>query len=283
MWKAAKPLAISCSRVLQRYWKPCRACQQARQVRFYCASTKQSWQLMSAVCLERYPVVTRELTDIEQRYQDLLDTMELEKSVLSDHEVQLIQDKERMARMQSVDYDSDEEGDAGTSEVLTAADLEDLATEELNKFTTASRITDADKLNDTKSLQRQLTEKLYLLIKCKIGKRSIWMMPQGKRDEGESMKQAAERILTSTCGDAVNARFTSNAPNGFFKYKFPKEVRDDENLTGAKVFFYRARLAAGDISYCDDTIEDHVWVSSQELKDYLSPQYLESVNKFLME
>ena len=33
--------------------------------------------------------------------------------------------------------------------------------------------------------------------------------------------QAAERTLTHTCGDSVDALFTGNAPSGFYKYKFP--------------------------------------------------------------
>ena len=48
---------------------------------------------MSAVCLERYPVVSQELTQIETEYMTMQETVELENSLLSSHEMQVIQDK----------------------------------------------------------------------------------------------------------------------------------------------------------------------------------------------
>ena len=52
------------------------------------SSTKpERWQLLSAVCLERLPVVTQEMNAIEQEFARLMATMELEYSCLSDHEL----------------------------------------------------------------------------------------------------------------------------------------------------------------------------------------------------
>lgn len=48
---------------------------------------------MSAVCLERYPVIIKDLSDIESKYQGLLNTMEFENSLLSDHELQRRKDE----------------------------------------------------------------------------------------------------------------------------------------------------------------------------------------------
>ena len=42
---------------------------------------------MSAVTLERFPVITQEKSNMEKKFQALLDEMEFEKSLLSDHEI----------------------------------------------------------------------------------------------------------------------------------------------------------------------------------------------------
>ena len=46
-------------------------------------------RLFSAVCVQRLPLITRERTELEKRFQDLQERLELEHSMLSDDEVQL--------------------------------------------------------------------------------------------------------------------------------------------------------------------------------------------------
>lgn len=50
-------------------------------------STK--WKLATAVCVERYPVITQEMNDIERRFNTMMEEYDVEKSLLSEHEEQM--------------------------------------------------------------------------------------------------------------------------------------------------------------------------------------------------
>lgn len=47
----------------------------------------------------------------------------------------------------------------------------------------------ADGSNDVKSLNRKLDKHLVLLTKQKIGNKTHYLLPQGTREEGETMRQ----------------------------------------------------------------------------------------------
>ena len=48
---------------------------------------REKWDLITAVCLERKPVVTQSLTKLEEDYKQLLAQIEFERSLKSDHEM----------------------------------------------------------------------------------------------------------------------------------------------------------------------------------------------------
>lgn len=56
-------------------------------------SSRPSWDIVTGVCVERLPVVTPPLNEIQKKYQDLLFTIEVEKSLKSDHELRHENDK----------------------------------------------------------------------------------------------------------------------------------------------------------------------------------------------
>lgn len=53
----------------------------------------KKWHLFSAVCLERLPQISANLNEIENKYLNFMNQLEIENSLLSDHELRFQEDK----------------------------------------------------------------------------------------------------------------------------------------------------------------------------------------------
>ncbi|XP_076447782.1 large ribosomal subunit protein mL46-like [Babylonia areolata] len=251
--------------------------QHVRKLRSEAQRTPGQWQLVSAVCLQRPPVITAELTPLEQQYKDLLADLELESSILSDHEIRVLEDRVIAEKKQAEEHEQGE-GEVEGSRV-TALDLEDTWEAEAKEFTQAARVTEADKTNNSKSVDRKLDQPLFLLIKQTFGDKSHWVFPQGPRQDGESMRQAAERVLQTHCGEGAKAQFLGNAPCGYYQYTFPQSA---DMGTGAKVFFFKAWYKEGEVLPNPTTATDYMWVTMDQLPQFCSRAYLRSIKEFLV-
>ncbi|KAI2662926.1 39S ribosomal protein L46, mitochondrial [Labeo rohita] len=202
------------------------------------------WALHGAVCLQRLPVVSQDRSPIEEEFMELMHQMELERSLLSDHELRLLEDAARMSRKQEEDYDSDEEE-------------EDYRDKEIK---------------DVSSSERCLADSLILLVKKDVGSQKLWLLPQIQWQMGETLRQTAERA-------DLKATFLGNAPCGFYKYKYPKDIQK-EGSVGAKVFFFKALLSSH--KHLPLEKNSFAWVKKDELQDFLKPEYLKQVRRFIM-
>ncbi|XP_009070479.1 PREDICTED: 39S ribosomal protein L46, mitochondrial [Acanthisitta chloris] len=230
------------------------------------------------MCLLRLPRVTQEMEKEEEEVAALMAQIEQEKSCYSDHEIRKLEEEEQLKKRKESLYD-DDEGSGKT--LIMAQDLEDKWEQKLLQFKAAPRITDADKNNNRTSLDRKLDSNLMLLVKQKIGNQELWLLPQVEWQPGETLRSTAERAMATFLGDHVQAKILGNAPYGIYKYKFPKAIRTEDNV-GAKVFFFKAFLQSSDLSRAEPKA-DHLWVTKNELGDYLKSEYLKKVNRFLLD
>ncbi|KAK2585304.1 hypothetical protein KPH14_009988 [Odynerus spinipes] len=235
-------------------------------------SSKSKWDLLSAVCLERHPIITKPMNEIEKNYYELLKRIEYENSMKSGHELRI--EKEQHQKSHAIESDT---LDIDTASLQTAQEFEDTCQEELKQFKFAPRVTAFDKSNDKTSYMRKLDKTLVLLMEQNINNAATWVLPQGLRKDGETMRQAAERVLQEFCGTEMRVKFYGNAPIGFHKYKYPEQDKESGKC-GAKVFYFLARHINGSIT--NDT--KHQWLDKEELKKTMPHSFYQHVSDFLI-
>ncbi|EDW17620.1 39S ribosomal protein L46, mitochondrial [Drosophila mojavensis] len=238
---------------------------------------KEKWDLYAGILVERLPVVSKTLNPLERQFQDLLSQVEYENSLKSDFELKHERDllQKELIKQGKVQVDLDD-----SVAKQTAQDLKDAYKEELKKFQVAPRTTPDDAANKLTSTDRCLEDTLYLVVKQKLGEQEHFVLPQGLRKDGESMRQTAERVLSERCGKDLQVLFYGNAPVGFHKYKYPSKQRSES--VGAKIFFYRASLRAGNVNVEQQAVP-YEWLPKETLnKKINNAKYAESINKFLI-
>lgn len=152
-------------------------------------ATNEKWDLLSAICIERHPIITPPKSEMEENFQSLLNEIEDENSMKSDHELKVENEIRLNEQLKKglIEIDSD------AVSVDRPGDIEDQGEAELKEFKFAPRVTEADLKNITTSLERKLDKVLLLCVQQKIGKDNFWLPPQGVREEGENMRQVILR------------------------------------------------------------------------------------------
>jgi len=108
---------------------------QPQNIQTFCTvPSVKKWDLYSAVCLERHPIIIKPMHQMESKFYNLLKQIEFENSLRCDYEIK----KEKEEKRQSVKKADDENLD---SLVQTIQDFEDSYQEELDNFKFAPKVT----------------------------------------------------------------------------------------------------------------------------------------------
>lgn len=137
------------------------------------------------------------------------------------------------------------------------------------KFEPGPRITEADKSNDRKSLQRALDRRLFLIVQgYPIGRskeKAVWHFPERLYKNEETLRLCAESVLVPNVAKADDVYFVGNAPCGHFCENLAEPKSDVS--TQYKRFFFRSQLL-GKLRYKGWNYKDHAWVTKEELLEY---------------
>uniref|UniRef100_A0A5S6QW53 39S ribosomal protein L46, mitochondrial n=1 Tax=Trichuris muris TaxID=70415 RepID=A0A5S6QW53_TRIMR len=236
------------------------------------------WRVVVSVCLERFPIICPELDAIQKRYKKLVSAVEFENSLLSEHEVRLIEDQKRLEQRRASRNDESTDPE---DRVVTALDFEDACIQEFEAFR-KRYLQRIENVTDDKSLKRCLSRKLVLVVHNPIKKR--WLFPEAYLNDGETLYDASRRAL-STLLDIDQCLLPYGfAPTGFHKFKYPKPLVKQNNAAGEKIFFYKCQLQQKSFPNCVNVgTPDHKWLTHGELVQYVPSSYYKSVRKCLIE
>ncbi|KAJ1969484.1 hypothetical protein IWQ62_000594 [Dispira parvispora] len=268
-------------------------CQSVRTLATAQPAGTSSYRTVAGVILQRHPVVTREPTEFERAYYAYQDEMQRRraapfaaefyfkkgstgekdwkqrqkeyKDLVKSGWKNLLENSPVFAPYASTTEQQGKSGQAGSTD---------------DAVTLTPRTTEADTKGDIKSLDRALAEPLYLLVK-KPRKEHTWQFPQGGVDEGELLHQAALRELAEECGNGMDVWLAGRGPIGHYCYDFPKDFAASSKTKGAKVFFMRGHIMAGQVKVDNQEIVDFAWLTKAEIPQYVDKAYWEAVRDLL--
>ncbi|KAH7472340.1 hypothetical protein PRIC1_005203 [Phytophthora ramorum] len=227
------------------------------------ADDGKKWRVLSASVLERLPVVQPDLKDWEVDFE----VMQHEKALREDQRLE----KDFWFMEPGTTHITPEEApwpnEAEDPEEVVGAG-----------FHLAPRETEDDASNNRKSLNRALKGRVFLLVKNdQKDAKYPWFFPLGDKQDAEKMRDSALRHVSETVGDELEATPVGNAPMGYVKYLH----EDDAEFDGTKVFFYKSQLLYGDVALNQDKASDYLWVTRDELSEYLDPEIADYVQKMV--
>lgn len=139
----------------------------------------------------------------------------------------------------------------------------------------------ADATNNRKSLNRALKGRVFLIVKNKAADAKFpWFFPVGEKHDDEKMRDAAVRHVAAHVGDDLEVTPVGFAPIGYVKYLHDANDESSE-FDGTKVFFYKSQFLMGDVQLNDAKAEDYLWVTREELAEYLSGDVADYVKKIV--
>ena len=151
-------------------------------------ASKIQWRTVGSVCVARFPRLTRPKSELHLQFEAIQNQLRFEKSRMSDYELEeikikeIIEEIERKAKLDELVDDQMASAPDNFQEMMAQRK------QALKEFVPAPRVTQADKDNDIRSLNRKLDQMLYLIVKKQQPKHAHnWQMPQGGHEEGESL------------------------------------------------------------------------------------------------
>lgn len=84
--------------------------------------------------------------------------------------------------------------------------------------------------------------------------------------------------MQDACGTELKVKFYGNAPVGFYKYIYPKQLREQGSY-GAKIFYFLAKYVDGNIN--DNNVK-YQWLDDEEIEKILPREVKKSISQFML-
>lgn len=224
-----------------------------------------------AVCIERVPVKTCEMSELEQKYYKMLEDIEYENSGKSDFEL-----REEQESKSKIPIVSDSK-----SNFMSIKDFKEYRIKELENLKTLLKSEEEKTDRIITSTKRKSSESIFLVTKQKQfgSQQEAWLPPQDVMGKDETVKSAAKRIVQNVLGDASKVVFYGNAPFKFNEYKFTSEENGVKKIQKQKVFYYSVKYVSGPALKKDIP---HQWLSIDELEKIIPDSVYKSMKNSLL-
>lgn len=253
--------------------------------------------IKSTILLTRSPIVTADLTPFEKVYYNYQEELQrrlmwtfpqyyyFRKGTLSERRFTAAQ-KGPVTKQPGVYYEK------GTPDVVhnrerrlkqnivipKAETNDDVNLDEISRpVIPNSRVTEADKAKDYKSLERLLPRSLYLLVKDSS---SNWRLPAFPlQEETTPLHINAEAGLRQLGGEAINTWSVSNTPAAVLKFNAGKLVENKDEPVDAREYIVRSRILSG--AFTPEQGVDYVWVAKEEVEERTGAEYFRKIECLL--
>jgi large subunit ribosomal protein L46 len=220
------------------------------------------WESWAAVLLERLPVITPDMPQWEEDMLNLMAKQRWEEAHDWPAEMDIMHE--------------------GTDECPTLSEVF-----EQSPVPLAPRVTEADHANDRISLDRALQHRIFLLLRKDGASDWQFLQSQIRLSEGETFRGCAERLATDMIpaleeqGGGFSWWHVGNAPAGWHWEVYDEARKEETGFYGRKTFYARAQVLEWEGPPGWDGFQEHVWVTKEEMKDYLSPELAKYMLKLL--
>ncbi|RQM18655.1 hypothetical protein DD237_001567 [Peronospora effusa] len=224
----------------------------------------KKWRVLSAGVLERLPIIQPDLKDWEMDFEVMLHEKALREDQRLEEDFWFMEPGTKHITPEEAPWPNEEED---PDEIVGAG------------FHLAPRETEDDANNNRKSLNRALKGRVFLLVKNnQKDAKYPWFFPVGDKQDSEKMREAALRHVNETVGDDLEATPVGFGPMGYVKYLHES---DDAEYDGTKIFFYKSQHLDGDVVLNQEKAGDYLWVTRDELSEYLEPEIADYIQKMV--
>uniref|UniRef100_K3WJA9 Nudix hydrolase domain-containing protein n=1 Tax=Globisporangium ultimum (strain ATCC 200006 / CBS 805.95 / DAOM BR144) TaxID=431595 RepID=K3WJA9_GLOUD len=225
----------------------------------------KKWRILSAGILERLPVIQPDLKDYEMDVEMMEHEIALREDQRLDEDFWFMEPGSRHITPEEAPWPNEEQD---PEELIGAG------------FQFAPRETEDDATNNRKSLNRALKGRVFLIVKNTAKDAKFpWFFPLGEAQSEEKMRDAAVRHVAENVGEDLEVTPVGFAPIGYVKYEHPEGHNSE--FDGTKVFFYKSQFLTGDVALNAAKAEDYLWVTRDELAEYLDADVAEYVKKIV--